>query len=100
MGPPRGLLIHLLLESAPVPAPLQPHDPAEAGRLEVAGGDQDLLALQALDQRAPCLAREVGIHVGPRVPGWLLDLHRDVRGVTVHYRVLAVRILLTQLLST
>src|SRR5260370_828917 len=75
MGPPRGLLIHLLLESAPVPAPFQPYDPAEAGRLEVAGGDQDLLALQALDQRAPRLAREGGIHVGPRDPVGLLDLH-------------------------
>src|SRR5437016_2704787 len=91
MGPPRGLLIHLLLESAPVPAPLQPHDPAEAGRLEVAGGDQDLLALQALDQRAPRLAREVGIHVGPRDPVGLLDLHRVVRGVAEHERALAAR---------
>src|SRR6267143_1568940 len=91
MGPPRGLLIHLLLESAPVPAPLQPHDPAEAGRPEVAGGDQDLLALQALDQRAPRLAREVGIHVGPRDPVGLLDLHRVVRGVAEDERALAAR---------
>src|SRR3989442_13428280 len=91
MGPPRGLLIHLLLESAPVPPALQAHDPAEAGRLEVSGRDHDLLGPQPVQQRAPRLPRELGIHVGARDPVRLLQLHRAVGGVAQHERALAAR---------
>src|SRR6266704_1299167 len=91
MGPPRGLLIHPLLESAPVPPALQAHDPAEAGRLEVSGRHHDPLVLQPVQQRAPRLARELGIHVGARDPVRLLQLHRAVGGVAQHQRALAAR---------
>src|SRR5258708_3773822 len=70
-----------LLEPAPVALPFQTDDAAEAGRLEVAGRDEDLLALEPLDERPPRLARQLRVHVRARDPVGLLELHRRVRGV-------------------
>src|SRR5262245_66089892 len=84
-----GALIHPPLKSAPVTSALEPHDPTEARRLEVAGRHDDLLALEPLEQRAPCLSRHLGIHVGTRDPVRFLQLYRTVCGVAEHERALA-----------
>ena len=88
--PPRALM-NARTKSAPVPAAFQAHDPAEPRRLEVAGRHEDLLALQAVQQRPARLARQLGVHVGARAPVGLLDLHRGVGGVAEHERALALR---------
>src|SRR5580765_6227173 len=69
------------LEPAPVALPFQAHDAAEAGCLEVAGRDEDLLALEPLDERAPRLARQLRVHVRARDPVRLLELHRGMGGI-------------------
>jgi hypothetical protein len=47
----------------PVSPAVQAHDAAVARRFEVARGDENLLALEPLHQRAPRFAREIRIHV-------------------------------------
>src|SRR5258705_8898821 len=74
------------LEALPVAAPVEAHDPAEARGGEVSSRDKDLLALDAVHQGPACLARQLGVPVGPRHPVRLLELHRAVRGVSPHPR--------------
>src|SRR5215470_863014 len=79
------------LEAAPVTTAFEADDAPETRRLEMPGSDQDLLALQPLQQGAAGLARQLGIHVGTRHPVGLLDLNRAVRGVAQHERPLTLR---------
>ena len=72
-------------------APFEADDAPEAGRLEVPGGDQDLLALEAVEEGAARLAGEVRIHVGARDPVGILHLHRAVGGIAQDERALALR---------
>src|SRR5687768_2500919 len=65
-------------DPSPVAATVETNDATEAGSLEVAGGHEDLLALESLDEGAARLAREVRIHVRARDPVRLLDLDRTV----------------------
>src|SRR5262249_31385407 len=79
------------LEPLPVATPLEPYDPSVARRLEVPGRDQDLLALQADDDRLASLPREIGIQTGAPEPVQQQQLHRSVRRYAEHERTLALR---------
>src|SRR5688572_4971174 len=90
-GEAEAHLEHGILHSAPVAAAVETNDATEAGGLEVAGGHEDLLALESVDEGAARLAREVRIHVRSRDPVRLLDLHRTVVGVAQDERAVAAR---------
>ncbi len=57
-------ILQSTLQSLPVAAPVQAHDPPEARGLEMSGGHDDLFTLQAFQQGPPRVARHLGVHVG------------------------------------
>src|SRR5437870_13305478 len=79
------------LEDLPIATTLKAHDLAEAGRLEVSGRHDDLLALQTLHEDASSVTRHLRIHVRARDPVRLVELHRVVGGVSQDERALALR---------
>src|SRR5713226_5409373 len=87
----RLVVIVKILEDLPVAAALEAYHLAEAWRLEVSGRHDDLFALQTFHEDPSSMARQLGVHVGPRDPVRLMELHRVVGGVAQDERALALR---------